>query len=206
MQVCRTCSSANACFQELVKPFARPQEIEAQSTRAAFLSTPSLYFSLKNKELKDNSYVFDVSHRQPVVSKLTPPPRFPTRPHSVFLNSPIHLLKMYSFATPPCLTVPGQLDEQWAKYKTFVRYDFNQPLDIPEALHHTFDCVVCEHSQISLMYTVRRAAAISLCTAASGVRRSPARRDCRQRRRGLRGGRGLSIVSRYSLSISFQCR
>ena len=36
------------------------QEIEASSTRVAFLSTPSLFFSLKDKALKNNSVLFDV--------------------------------------------------------------------------------------------------------------------------------------------------
>ena len=35
-------------------------ECETQGTKIAFLSTPSIYFSLKNKELKANSKVFDV--------------------------------------------------------------------------------------------------------------------------------------------------
>ena len=36
-------------------------ECETQGTKIAFLSTPSIYFSLKNKEVKAASYVFDVS-------------------------------------------------------------------------------------------------------------------------------------------------
>ena len=35
-------------------------EVEANATRAAFLSTPSIFFSLKNKELKANSVLFDL--------------------------------------------------------------------------------------------------------------------------------------------------
>ena len=38
----------------------KPQEIEAVSKRCAFLSTPSLYFSLRDATLKDASVVFDV--------------------------------------------------------------------------------------------------------------------------------------------------
>mmetsp|Transcript_26756 Transcript_26756/g.58259 ORF Transcript_26756/g.58259 Transcript_26756/m.58259 type:complete len:189 (+) Transcript_26756:165-731(+) len=71
------------------------QEVEDNATRAAFLSTPSVFFSLKNKELKKNSVLFD-------------------------------------------------LDEQWSNLKNFLRYDFNQPVDIPAELHHTFDCVVID--------------------------------------------------------------
>lgn len=37
------------------------QEVEAQSKKAAFLSTPSIYFSLKDKNLRSASRVFDVS-------------------------------------------------------------------------------------------------------------------------------------------------
>lgn len=35
---------------------------ECGAKRIAFLSTPSLYFSLTDEELKKNSYVFDVSY------------------------------------------------------------------------------------------------------------------------------------------------
>lgn len=36
-------------------------ECELFGKKIAFLSTPSIYFSLKNKELRGNSKVFDVS-------------------------------------------------------------------------------------------------------------------------------------------------
>ena len=36
-------------------------QCEANGKRIAFLSTPSIYFSLKNKEIKDNSVCMDVS-------------------------------------------------------------------------------------------------------------------------------------------------
>ena len=36
-------------------------ECETYGKKIAFLSTPSIYFSLKNKEIKDTSKVFDVS-------------------------------------------------------------------------------------------------------------------------------------------------
>eukprot|EP00245_Coleochaete_scutata_P005797 TRINITY_DN19669_c0_g1_i1.p1 TRINITY_DN19669_c0_g1~~TRINITY_DN19669_c0_g1_i1.p1 ORF type:complete len:183 (+),score=47.58 TRINITY_DN19669_c0_g1_i1:47-595(+) len=36
------------------------KEIEANATQVAFLSTPSLYFSLKSKQLKEQSYIFDL--------------------------------------------------------------------------------------------------------------------------------------------------
>eukprot|EP00239_Pterosperma_sp_CCMP1384_P012926 CAMPEP_0197866530 /NCGR_PEP_ID=MMETSP1438-20131217/44263_1 /TAXON_ID=1461541 /ORGANISM="Pterosperma sp., Strain CCMP1384" /LENGTH=155 /DNA_ID=CAMNT_0043485101 /DNA_START=436 /DNA_END=903 /DNA_ORIENTATION=+ len=36
------------------------QECEAHGKRIAFLSTPSIFFSLKNKELKANSVLFDL--------------------------------------------------------------------------------------------------------------------------------------------------
>jgi len=36
------------------------KEIEAQSKRAAFLSTPSVFFSLSDTDLIANSKVFDV--------------------------------------------------------------------------------------------------------------------------------------------------
>lgn len=35
-------------------------QCEAHGTRIAFLSTPSIYFSLKNKEVKENSVCFDL--------------------------------------------------------------------------------------------------------------------------------------------------
>lgn len=38
-------------------------EIELYSKRCAFLSTPSIFFSLKNSELKENSALLDVSHK-----------------------------------------------------------------------------------------------------------------------------------------------
>lgn len=41
------------------------QEIEASATRVAFLSTPSLFFSLKDKLLKSNSVLFDVQTLRP---------------------------------------------------------------------------------------------------------------------------------------------
>eukprot|EP00297_Palpitomonas_bilix_P018219 CAMPEP_0113881774 /NCGR_PEP_ID=MMETSP0780_2-20120614/8568_1 /TAXON_ID=652834 /ORGANISM="Palpitomonas bilix" /LENGTH=188 /DNA_ID=CAMNT_0000868679 /DNA_START=100 /DNA_END=666 /DNA_ORIENTATION=+ /assembly_acc=CAM_ASM_000599 len=39
------------------------REVETNAKRAAFLSTPSVYFSLKNKELKENSVVFDLDEQ-----------------------------------------------------------------------------------------------------------------------------------------------
>ena len=36
------------------------EQCEANGTRIAFLSTPSIYFSLKNKEIKENSVCFDL--------------------------------------------------------------------------------------------------------------------------------------------------
>jgi hypothetical protein len=45
------------------------QEIEMSATRVAFLSTPSLFFSLKDTALKSNSVLFDVrSLRPPALS------------------------------------------------------------------------------------------------------------------------------------------
>ena len=35
-------------------------QCEAHGTRIAFLSTPSIYFSLKNKDIRDNSVCFDL--------------------------------------------------------------------------------------------------------------------------------------------------
>ena len=40
-------------------------ECEAYGKKVAFLSTPSIYFSLKNKELKASSKVFDVNSNIP---------------------------------------------------------------------------------------------------------------------------------------------
>ena len=37
------------------------EQCEANGSRIAFLSTPSIYFSLKDKTLKNNSVCFDVS-------------------------------------------------------------------------------------------------------------------------------------------------
>lgn len=37
------------------------KEIEEHATKVAFLSTPSVWFSLKNRELKQCSFFFDVS-------------------------------------------------------------------------------------------------------------------------------------------------
>ena len=37
------------------------QQCEAVGKRIAFLSTPSVYFSLKDKSIKENSVCFDVS-------------------------------------------------------------------------------------------------------------------------------------------------
>lgn len=36
-------------------------EVDEVATRAAFLSTPSVYFSLRNKELRERSFLFEVS-------------------------------------------------------------------------------------------------------------------------------------------------
>ncbi|KAH7440960.1 hypothetical protein KP509_03G017900 [Ceratopteris richardii] len=71
------------------------KEIEDNASKAAFLSTPSLYFSLNDKQLKDNSYVFDV-------------------------------------------------DPQWQKHPNFVRWDFNDPVNIPECMWHAFDLVLID--------------------------------------------------------------
>jgi hypothetical protein len=38
------------------------KEIEEHATKVAFLSTPSVWFSLNKKELKQCSFFFDVSH------------------------------------------------------------------------------------------------------------------------------------------------
>lgn len=70
-------------------------EVEDKAKRAAFLSTPSVYFSLKDKELRANSKVFD-------------------------------------------------LDTQWEKDPGFVLYNYKEPENIPEELHHTFDYVVID--------------------------------------------------------------
>mmetsp|Transcript_25546 Transcript_25546/g.87511 ORF Transcript_25546/g.87511 Transcript_25546/m.87511 type:complete len:193 (-) Transcript_25546:562-1140(-) len=72
------------------------KEVEQHATKAAFLSTPSIYFSLQNKELMQNSWLFD-------------------------------------------------LDEQWAKLPTFVKYDFQKPEEnIPKEIYGTFDYVVID--------------------------------------------------------------
>src|SRR5688572_2091064 len=48
-------------------------EIEKVAKRVAFLSTPSIYFSLKNEELRRNSKLFDVSYHFAFVWSLCAP-------------------------------------------------------------------------------------------------------------------------------------
>lgn len=132
------------------------------STRAAFLSTPSLYFSLKNKELKENSYVFDVRFWRE---------RADSQSETRTLARPGCEREIWSAVDNrrrPLASPPAQLDEQWAKHKTYVRYDFNAPLDVPEALHHTFDCVVrlaavllISHRHLALHYVHLEALAVA---------------------------------------------
>lgn len=72
------------------------KEIQEVAKRVAFISTPSVYFSLpKGSAVREASYVLD-------------------------------------------------FDEQWAKEPRFVKYDFNQPSNLPTELLHTFDCVLID--------------------------------------------------------------
>ncbi|GBG59603.1 hypothetical protein CBR_g49867 [Chara braunii] len=73
------------------------RELDDVATSVAFLSTPSIYFSLQNQNLKSKSYIFD-------------------------------------------------LDTKFGRGRNvnFVRYDFNRPTDVPDNLHHSFDCVVID--------------------------------------------------------------
>ena len=74
---------------------AMGDEVEGHATRAGFLSTPSVYFSLGNEELRQRSGLFD-------------------------------------------------LDEQWGSEAGFVRYDFNHPEALPDALQGQFDYLVID--------------------------------------------------------------
>jgi hypothetical protein len=86
-----------------------PQELELHATRIAFVSTPSVYFSLpKGSALARSSMVFDV--RQPCLA---------TRPHQAL--------------TP---LFGAQIDQQWKNHANFTSYDFTKPEEVPEALHH----------------------------------------------------------------------
>ena len=70
------------------------QEIEDIGAAAAFVSTPSIYFSV-NPSLRARCKVFD-------------------------------------------------LDTRWARDPGFIRYDFNEPSNVPAELHGTFDVVVVD--------------------------------------------------------------
>ena len=87
-------------------------EIEQHATRCAFLSTPSLFFSLSNAELQSDSTLFDVSRR----------------------TQPAHEQSRLQAAVPPAdkrVVVPClQFDEMWADNPRFVKYDFHAPLDV----------------------------------------------------------------------------
>ena len=90
------------------------EEIQASATKVAFLSTPSVYFSLpKGSPVREASWVFD-------------------------------------------------LDDQWSKDPHYFKYDFNHPEAIPEALHHTFDCVVIDPPFITREVWEKYAAAAKL--------------------------------------------
>ena len=76
------------------------------ATRVAFVSTPSVYFSLaKSSALARSSMVFDV-------------------------RAPQRLPRVRR--TDAAL----QIDTQWKEHPNVTFYDFGKPEEVPEALHH----------------------------------------------------------------------
>lgn len=60
------------------------------------------------------------------------------------------------------------LDKQWSSEPNFVVYDYNNPENIPENLHHTFDCVVMDPPFITHEVWSQYAAAAKLLLAPKG--------------------------------------
>mmetsp|Transcript_5055 Transcript_5055/g.6868 ORF Transcript_5055/g.6868 Transcript_5055/m.6868 type:complete len:189 (-) Transcript_5055:103-669(-) len=87
-------------------------ELEETSTRVAFLSTPSLFFSLKNKELKKNSAVFDLDEQWANLSNFV---RYDFKEP---LNVPANLHHTFDCVVidPPFIT-----REVWEKYAETAR-------------------------------------------------------------------------------------
>ena len=91
------------------------EDIEEQGGRVAFLSTPSLYFSV-SAECRARSKIFDVS------TNLT------------FICIPyIHLYNIYA-----------QFDRKWETDPGFIFYDFNNPDGIHSDLDGTFELAVID--------------------------------------------------------------
>jgi hypothetical protein len=123
-----------------------PQELELHATRIAFVSTPSVYFSLpKGSALARSSMVFDV--RQPCLA---------TRPHQAL--------------TP---LFGAQIDQQWKSHVNFTSYDFTKPEEVPEALHHQARLPCVAYGAITADHAFCCARSLTLCCA---TRRSSPRR------------------------------
>jgi hypothetical protein len=87
------------------------------ATRIAFVSTPSVYFSLaKGSALARSSMVFDVRRAA----------RDARRPESPRRMSAGALTRRCS----------AQIDQRWQGHANFTSYDFGKPEEVPEALHH----------------------------------------------------------------------
>jgi hypothetical protein len=97
--------------------------VQTHATRVAFISTPSVYFSLpKSSALSRSSMVFDVRTCVPVLAAL----------------------RLACANTDSC--VSPQLDTRWATHANFCAYNFQQPEDIPAELHHTARDESAKHS------------------------------------------------------------
>lgn len=117
---CR-CVDGRICRQTPVRltcdlsPVCATQEVENHGTRVAFISTPSVYFSLKKgSALSRDSMVFDV--RGVAVVKQTA-----ARSPSATADD--------AFRT--------QVDTRWAAHANFIAYNFEEPENVPSELHHT---------------------------------------------------------------------
>lgn len=116
------------------------QDIQEHSGngRVAFLSTPSIFFSLDSEEVKQNSVLFDV------------------RWFSFFLQLSVSKIQT------SCLF--SQFDEGLARNAAgrFVKYDFNNLDTIPAEMHHTFDLAVIDPPFITEEVWIKYADAIKL--------------------------------------------
>ena len=132
------------------------QELLHSSERAAFLSTPSVYFSLpevgaggagqSRRATRTGICEPDGAERHPPPAACCvaatsmcrkagtrPPPQPPSLPATPPQGSP---LRRSSWLF--------DLDERWAQLPCFCRFDFQQPEAIPAELLHSFDCVVID--------------------------------------------------------------
>jgi hypothetical protein len=112
--------------------------VQAVGGAVAFLSTPSIFFSLTDMEmrtkrlaisaLKSRAYQPTDSRNPPLRLFAPPPPPLPP-PYAPAMSSPLAHSRVFD------------LDPAFSKDPGYVRFDFNTPEALPADLHGTFDLV-----------------------------------------------------------------